>query len=61
MAKVQLNGVQVKFLKDMLELTDGQDAMQKFMQIMKEEGLDPTMMPEVVDHCIKAFANRSKK
>jgi hypothetical protein len=61
MVRVELNGIQIKFLKKMLEIEDGQEAMQKFAEIMREERLDVTTMPKVIDHCIKKFQERLKK
>jgi hypothetical protein len=59
--KIELNGLQVKFLKDMLEMADGQAAMQRFAEIMREERLDVTTMPDVINRCMKAFRERAKK
>lgn len=62
MAKIQLDGVQVKFLKEMFEISDGQKAMQLCADIMIQEKLDPTHMPALVDRCIKKIKeNQGKK
>lgn len=61
MTKVQLNVVQMKFIKEMLEIEDNQQAMQKFADLMSEERLELSSMPKVIDRIIIAMKNRVKK
>lgn len=61
MARVELNGLQVKFLQEMLEIKDGQKAMQYFAEMMAKEGIDTHHMPAVVDHCIKKLKEKAGK
>lgn len=59
--RIELNGIQIKFLKHMLEIEDGQAAMQRFADMMQEERLDLTLMPKLVDRCIEKYKERIKK
>lgn len=61
MAKVTLNSTQLNFIKNMLEIDDGQLCMQRFASIMREEGMDPTDMPEMINQLIQRWTNRVKK
>jgi len=61
MSKITLDGTQVNFLIEMLEIANGQEAMQKFAKMMENERLDTQLMSLVVNQCIKAYKERKKK
>lgn len=58
MAKIRLDGAQVRFIKEMFEVTDGEQAMKLLASMMVEEKLDPEHMPSLIDRCIKKMKER---
>jgi len=56
--KISLNQKQLKFIKDILEINDSEEAVAMFMEIMLDERVDPSLISTVVDKIMKKMEKK---
>jgi hypothetical protein len=56
--KVKLTGKQVAFVTKITCIPNAQEAAQKFLKIMKEEGLPSVDLLQVIDRCMSAWEKK---